>query len=290
MISALGLVGTGRVAGALALCLRERGVRVVAVAGQSPEAVAVIAEMAGGSAACRIADIASLASHLVVAVKDDAIESVAGELQRATAAPKVAIHTSGATGPDALQPLLARGTAIGVLHPLQTIPDAKTGAAALPGSSWAYAGDSEAERCALELIDILGGQPLRIRRERWLFYHAAAVLASNYQVALVDAALELMEGAGVSHHQALHALTPLLTQTNKNVITSGPEHALTGPIRRGDAHTVLRHIQALRAANPDIRNLYAAAGRQTLNLAARCGLDPVYVDQVAKALAQASTQ
>lgn len=290
MISALGIIGTGRLAGALALCLRQRGLRLAAVAGRSPEAVAVIAEMAGGSAACRPADIAAIATHLIVAVKDDAIELVAGELQHAAVAPLVALHTSGAAGPDAFKALLARGTAIGVLHPLQTIPDAKTGAAALPGSSWAYAGDPPAERCAIELIQFLAGQPLPIRRERWLFYHAAAVLASNYQVALVDAALELMEGAGVSHEQALQALTPLLTQTTKNVVTSGPEHALTGPIRRGDAHTVLGHIQALRAATPDILNLYAAAGRQTLNLAARCGLDPVYVDQVAKALAQASTQ
>jgi predicted short-subunit dehydrogenase-like oxidoreductase (DUF2520 family) len=121
----------------------------------------------------------------------------------------------------------------------------------------------------------------------WQHYHAGAVMACNYQMTLVDAALELMEVAGIRRDAALEALGPILRATTENILTCGPEQALTGPIRRGDAGTIARHLAALENASPGTRQLYVAAGLRTITVAERAGLEPSAVREVAKALSGA---
>ena len=70
-------------------------------------------------------------------------------------------------------------------------------ALAIPGTTYAFAGDEHAAAWASELIDRLGGRALRVDAEFWQHYHAGAVMACNYQMTLVDAALELMAMAGI---------------------------------------------------------------------------------------------
>ena len=49
--------------------------------------------------------------------------------------------------------------------------------------------------------------------------------------------------------------------------------ALTGPIVRGDAGTVHKHIEALEEVDPELAELYRLLGRRTTRLAAERGLD-----------------
>ncbi len=277
-------------AGALGALLPRGGVRIGAVAGRSERRTDALAMLCDGAQAVRIDQVAEYAPTILVSVSDDAIDYIARQLTAAPVLPEVVLHTSGAAGPDALHVLRASGVSVGVLHPLQTVPTVEAGRTSLPGSTFAYAGDEAATAIAEELIAALKGKALQVNPERWHFYHAAAVMASNYQVALIDAALELMEGAGIGRDQALEALTPLIGQTNENILTLGPEAALTGPIQRGDLGTVLRHVLALRKAPAEIRNLYAAAGMQTLAVAAQSGLPSGTVQEIARALARANVQ
>src|SRR6185295_1214326 len=99
-----------------------------------------------------------------------------------------------------------------------------------------------------------------------------------------DASLELMKAAGIARDAALKALAPLIRATTENILRCGPEAALTGPIRRGDAATLGRHLAALEAASPETRDLYMMAGRRTLPVAARAGLASDKVREVATVL------
>lgn len=289
MIESFGIAGTGRVAEAIATVLDAHCVPVHAFAGRNAAKLNTLATRFHAEAVA-IPELPSRVRAGLIAVSDDALESVANELKHSSRALDVALHTSGSAGPDALAVLRERGTAVGVLHPLQTVPTAIAGAAALPRSGFAYAGDNAAQQLARELIGIFEGKPLAIDADRWAFYHAAAVMASNYQATLMDAALELLEGAGVSRVDAMNALTPLFREANRNVQEYGPEAALTGPIRRGDVGTVIRHIQALRAAPVSIRNLYACAAQQTVCLAERAGLPYTSARAIENVLASVSAQ
>ncbi len=165
------------------------------------------------------------------------------------------------------------------------MPSAERGIETLPGATYAVAGDERAIAWARELVSLLGGNILAIDPQRWGLYHAAAVMACNYQVTLVDAALELMEIAGINRIEAQSALAPILRTTTENILLRGPEAALTGPIRRGDIGTITTHLEALKAASPETRRLYVTAGLRTIPIAA---LSPAMANELANLLEQAT--
>jgi predicted short-subunit dehydrogenase-like oxidoreductase (DUF2520 family) len=70
-------------------------------------------------------------------------------------------------------------------------------------------------------------------------------------------------------------LRPLIDGTLANVARIGPPAALTGPVARGDAETVARHLEAIGARDPESLALYRALGIATVDVAEKGGhLDP----------------
>ena len=282
----IGIAGTGRVAKALGALLSPIG----AVAGRCEESATNAAEFIARHQACppKTVPLSQLpwhSRHILIAVSDDAIPEVAAGLAAAGLTGAIVLHTSGAAGPEALAALRVRDNSVGVLHPLQTVPSAELGVQTLRGATYAFAGDASAAAWARDLIAQLAGKPLPVDPQRWQHYHAAAVMACNYQVTLVDAALELMEIAGIDRTAALDALGPILRATIDNVLATGPEKALTGPIRRGDVGTIRRHLAALqRIASQETRQLYSAAGLRTIPIAERTGLLENAVRELERAL------
>jgi predicted short-subunit dehydrogenase-like oxidoreductase (DUF2520 family) len=284
----VGIAGTGRMARALGALMVRRGVGVCAVAGRCGRSAEEAARFIGTARAVTLGELPVHARRIVIAVTDGAIPEVAAELAAAGLSGGIVLHTSGAMGPEALDLLRNAGNAVGVLHPLQTVPSAERGVEALPGATFAFAGDTDATAWAAELTERVGGRPLRVDAERWHHYHAGAVMACNYQMTLVDAALELMETAGIGRDAALDALGPILRQTTENVLKLGPEYALTGPIRRGDVGTIRRHLAAVENASPETKRLYVAASLRTIAVAERAGLEKSAAREVAKVLGEES--
>ena len=273
---AIGIAGAGRVGQAMGRLLRERGARVVALAGRNSARTAAAAAFIGpGVVPVSYAELPAEATHLLIAVPDQALMSVAGQLAAALpydpldALSRVFLHTCGARGVEALAALSATGAMCGVLHPLQTFATPQQGVQALPGAAFAYSGSPEAAEWAAELVMLLGGEILRLRSGTQPLYHAAAVLASNCVTALVDSAMQLLAQAGLDQTEALRVLSPLLLASANNTALLGPENALTGPIERGDAETITAHLRALASAPEGVRSLYRAAGLQTVALARR---------------------
>jgi hypothetical protein len=98
-------------------------------------------------------------------------------------------------------------------------------------------------------------------------YHAAAVLASNYLVALPP----LRRGCWArpaSGRRRAAALLPLLRGTLDNIEQLGVPAALTGPIARGDSRHVRLHLARLSAGD---RVLYCGLGLELLRLAREAG-------------------
>lgn len=269
----IAIVGSGPVAQAIGRLLHTRGAPVVALASRNPASAERAATFVGPSVrAVRCAEIPRLATHVLIAVSDDGIPSVAEALAHAGMRGGVALHTCGARGPEALKALQANGVACGVLHPLQTIVDGEQGAARLQGISFALSGDRLALEWAEEIVALLGGQSLHLGPGQLGAYHAGAVMAGNGLVAILDAAVVLMAGAGIEPEAALRAVAPLTRTSLENVLSRGPEAALTGPIVRGDTETVARHTKALAEAPATVAGLYRAVGRRLLELARARGL------------------
>src|SRR5439155_9794000 len=224
------------------------------------------------------------AGVVILAVRDDAIRSLADGLARAAAisADQVVLHLSGAQGQEALGPLVASRAALGSLHPLQTISDPEHAAARLKGAWAAVEGMPRAVQAAEVLAQDLGMRPFRIPSEAKPIYHAGEVFASNYFVVVEAVAQRLLRLAGLSDAEAWQALRPLVAGTFDNLTGQGPLAALTGPVARGDTATLRRHIERL---SRDDALLYRALGRAALELAREQGMDETTALAVADALA-----
>jgi predicted short-subunit dehydrogenase-like oxidoreductase (DUF2520 family) len=269
-IESIGIAGAGRLAQALGRLLHDRGSPIAAVAGRDLSRTSQAAAFIGSSVRpVALADLASNAGHILICVPDDAIEDVARTLANSRRPIRAALHTSGSRGPEALAALADRGTSCATLHPLQTITTPAQGVADLPGSSFGISGSGESAAWALQICALLDGHALTIAPENRPLYHAAAVMASNYIVASIDAAVLLMGLAGVPPKPAQQALGPLVRASVKNALDSGPVHALTGPIERGDARTVEAHLHALDNAPESVRQLYRQAGLHAIEIARR---------------------
>jgi predicted short-subunit dehydrogenase-like oxidoreductase (DUF2520 family) len=268
--SPVGIAGAGRVAQALGRLLYSQGEPVAFIASRTIEharaAAAFIGPLVEAVSYCQLA---RQAPRILICVSDSALESVAAALDAESG---IILHTCGARGPEALQALSRRGVHCGAIHPLQTISDPESGAAALHGAAFAIAGDAAALDWAEKIVRAAKGRILRIPAERRPLYHAAAVMASNYVTALVSAAQSLLIAAQVDPEEALQALGPIARTSLDNALRQGPTAALTGPIERGDLSTVAAHLAALRDFPGPIPSLYRTAGLQTLELARKKGL------------------
>jgi predicted short-subunit dehydrogenase-like oxidoreductase (DUF2520 family) len=240
------VIGPGKVGGSIAAAATRAGIRV---------------ELAGREdtlGACRSAEVALLC------VPDGEIEPATESAAAAIPPLRFVGHASGATPLGALTAATDAGAEVFSLHPLQTIPDPRTD---LVGAPCAIAASTPAALAlARELALLLDMRPFEVADEARGAYHAAAAIASNLLVALEESAADLLARTGVDHPPR-ELLAPLVLRTAANWAERGPG-ALTGPIARGDAATVERHLDALRELAPELVPIYEALAERARELGA----------------------
>jgi len=259
----VGLVGIGRLGASLALALDGAGYRVGALADRNRDAAEQIAERIPAAQVLPAAEVASRSELVFTTVPDEVIQSVVEQLTWRRG--QAVVHCSGALGLDVLESALRQQARIGRLHPLQSFPSTSADASRFQGISCGVEGSEPLGSQLEEIVRALGARSLRLEGTDHARYHAAAVLASNYVVALLTAAGRAWEQAGLPGATAREALAPLLRASAENAARLPPEQALTGPIARGDTETVARHLDALRQL-PELRELYRQLGRELLAL------------------------
>jgi predicted short-subunit dehydrogenase-like oxidoreductase (DUF2520 family) len=282
----VGIVGAGAVGTALGVALSRAGWPVAAVASRDPARRERFRQLVEGARAFAEANALLDEVELVIlAVPDDAIPSVAGNLRLYSG--QAVVHTSGALGAEALSPAMAAGTQVGAFHPLVAFADTERAVAALKGATVAIEGDDQLAALLAEMAEAIGAQPVRLTRGSKAAYHAAAVLAAGGFVALLDAIAELGRVAGLDEAGSLAIYGPLIEQTLGNARALGIRAALTGPITRGDRGTLQSHLATLQAHAPAVLPLYRAAAEREIALAeARGALTPEAAKQLRTSLAQ----
>jgi predicted short-subunit dehydrogenase-like oxidoreductase (DUF2520 family) len=221
---------------------------------------------------------------VLLAVPDQAIPAVAARLAELPLPPGIPVlHLSGSVEIEALAPLARAGHPAGGVHPLCAVADPVEGADRLRGATFGVEGEGAARALAERIVRAAGGTALELAPGSRTAYHAAAVFASNYVVGLLAVAERLMERAGIPAERARPALAGLASGAVDNVRDRGPAAALTGPVARGDAETVARHLARLSG---DERRLYSLLAAEALGLARAQGLDAAAAAGVAELIAE----
>lgn len=200
-------------------------------------------------------------------VADDAIAEVARSLSETHAdlSGKCFIHCSGTLSSEVLHQLKEKGAETASFHPMK----------AITRSTHSYDGtwfDMEGSEVLLDSLEELAGaieaRTFRVTPDAKPFLHASAVVASNYMVVLADLLTDIAAKGEVPEGVALKALKPLMESTLDNIHSMGVTEALTGPIARGDVHTILQHLEALKDDERVLR-LYKSLGSQAVRIAER---------------------
>ncbi len=216
---------------------------------------------------------AALEADLVVlAVRDRDLAPLASALAERRLVPRhaVCVHVAGALSAEPLEPLRAVCAGVAQMHPMISFASL-TGSPSLARGNVRVEGDPIAVKRASTLARKLGMTPRTIPHLDTIGYHAAAGLVANGAAALAAVGAELLVRSGVPRREAAKMLGPLLRSVADNVEALGFPDALTGPVRRGDAVGLAKHLATLRARTPSAVDLFLASARAQLPLAREIG-------------------
>ena len=264
------IIGPGHVGRGLFRAFRASGVEVVGLHGKRASGVAT-------STGVLPPDI-STANVIIVSVRESQIDDCLEEVTAAAAQGRVTrgtvvLHTSAIAEPAAIRRLTSTGYPGGTFHPLVPFSDPDIAADLLRRGWIGVDGDIAARNAARRLAGHIGARTLDIPPGQKPAYHAAAVISSNFPVVLASIAGHLLHDIGVPESSAYQAVESLMSGAMMNMQRALPDDALTGPVVRGDAETVSRHLRALQA-HPEALNLYRTLSAAALEIAQRRGVDP----------------
>lgn len=271
----LAVIGPGKVGTSVGILAARAGYPVVAVGGRRKESTLVAARRIGKDVrACDIMEAGQSAKIVLLCLPDDVIERACKKLAQQNKFIEGAIvaHCSGALSSDILS--AARDyckCSVASMHPMQTFPTIDAAIKTMSGTYCFYEGDERAIPVIERFAKNIGLKPVRIASAYKGLYHAAAVMACNYFIALMDSAIVLAEKAGIDRVTAWSALKPLVTTTLNNITEMGTIRSLTGPIARADVESVRRHLQQLALMQSHLDSIYRTMGLYTVEIAIRKG-------------------
>lgn len=259
----LNIIGSGRVGRACGrLWARARVFEIQDVLTRSLESAREGVRFIGAGHAAGCLDDMRPADVWMIATRDDAIVPSCVTLAASgkIVPDDIVFHVSGATPSSDLAPARERGALVASVHPIKTFTDAEAAVRTFAGTYCAAEGQAEALEVLKPAFEKIGAKVFDIAAELKPVYHSGGVLACNYLVALIEAALRAHERAGIPRGASLRALEPMVRETVDAVFKKGPAQALTGPISRGDVTTVRRQFAMVRDWDPEIGGLYRSLG------------------------------
>lgn len=268
-----GFIGAGKVGFSLGKYLAVHGIEISGYYSRTPASAKEAAEFTQSSYYTSIEEITKDSDTLFITVPDGAIGEIWDDMRNLPIRDKNICHCSGSIPSTVFFDAENRGAYRYSIHPLYAISSKYTSYRDLGKACFSIEG-SEAHLAELKaLFTAMGNTVVTIAPSSKTLYHAAAVMVSNQIVALADMGIALLVKCGFSEKAAAEALAPLLLGNAQAVAEKGPLAALTGPVERGDAETVAKHLHALRkfAAEDEsaqaIPAAYTALSKQLIRIA-----------------------
>lgn len=235
-------IGAGRLATQLAKALHDKGHHILMVYSRTMASAKALAEKVGAVATDDIATVRGDADAIIMAVKDDALPSLAAQI--AVECP--VFHTAGSVSIDVLKAL----PRYGVIYPMQTFSkERQVDFSRIP--FFIEASDDASLAVARSIATSVSNHVTVIDSERRRQLHLAAVFACNFANHCYTLAADILERNGLD----FNLLLPLIEETAAKVATMHPIEAQTGPAVRYDQTVISRQSEML-ADSPLTRQIY----------------------------------
>lgn len=239
----ISFIGAGNVAESLVAGLSAAGHRIISVASRSGESAMMLATSSGAEWR-RDLSVPHNCDVLILSVTDTAVSQVAAEAVIPSGT--VIVHTAGSVPLEAI----GRSTGAGVLYPLQTFtrgfpPDLRK----VP--FFIEATDSRTLKILREIGESIGAGAWECDSQARKQLHLAAVFTNNFSNFMMTTGESIAGRAGIDPQ----LLRPLIEETARKAVRTGPAAAQTGPAVRHDSGTIKSHIDLL-SFSPQYQKLY----------------------------------
>lgn len=273
------LIGSGTVGSLVAEALVDLGYDINCIISRTYASAKRLANSLGiRSCTNSISGIPQNTNLILIAVTDSAIPGITREISelQLNFNQLTVANFSGTLTSDVFEPLIKKG-AFGIsLHPFQTFPRSK---GLNPNHKQLFncyfglqASEVEGLEIGKKLAHDLGGKVILVPKESKTMYHIAAVMTSNYLVTLTSLAAEVFSALGLNHKEAFKVFEPIMQTALTNMRSvSDLTESLTGPIERGDAEILRRHLSELSEQMPHLVPIYATLGMETVRVAIHKG-------------------
>lgn len=256
----ISLIGAGRVGRSLLSALVNAGNDPVAIISRSSKSAGSLSELVGchlfGEDYSLIPESTEL---ILLTVPDDSLGSVVEKVKKSWKYKEgtFVIHTSGIKESALLNPLRECGAKTASIHPIASFPAREI--LSLEGIYFTVEGEDQ--EIAIELINSIGGVPLKINAGKKALYHAACTFASGYLNVLLEASQELMAKSGME--KSRDVVSALAGSALKGWKNNGIG-SLTGSVARGDIESVKAHLISLEQSKEDLE-IYRVMALKAVN-------------------------
>lgn len=209
----------------------------------------------------------------LVATSDDAIAPSAASLAASGLLRRgdIVFHLSGATASVALAPCAEAGAAVASVHPVKNFSDPQASVRTFEGTWCGCEGETAALSWLQPAFERLGARLFTIDARYKALYHGGGAFACNFIPVLMELAMRCEERAGIPRAVALEMFEPIARETLDAVFRQGIAPALAGPVSRGDAGTVARHLAAMGEWDPQVARVYAQLGEVAVDIVRSLG-------------------
>lgn len=255
----VGFIGPGKVGRSFGHYLKNNQTEIVGYFGKTHKSTIQLASEIGCTAISDLSELIDQSDLIGITVQDDQVAVVVDQILnlKKNLSNKTFFHMSGSLSVEVLNPL---STKVFSLHPLKAFPKVMMETDDFKGVYFSLEGGDASLKNWLSAINLTY---FEISSHQKVQYHAAAAIVSNYLVAVLDFGFSQFEALGLPAELAKKALWPLVMGTIENVEILGTKKALTGPIVRGDVHTIEKHLEAM---HDETKALYKTLGAYTLKM------------------------
>ncbi len=274
------IIGAGRIGTVMGYLLKENGFDIIGVKNKNLDSARRAVEVIGTGRAFtneELKEKIKLADLIIVTTPDDTIAAIVNYLDHSILKKPVYImHMSGLHPARILNKNNIERRYVFSLHPLQSVTNLKEGIELLPDSVFSLEGDKEGLEIGKMIANRLDLNYHLIKSENKSLYHAAAVIASNYFVTLVNSSFEVLKEAEIENQDIKKGILNLVTGTLSNLKKMDPDKALTGPVARGDVNTIKEHREQLKEMNINQLKLYDVLGDYTAQMVGKESLRTLF--------------
>lgn len=270
----IGIIGAGKVGMTLGKYLSIHGKNVTGFYSRTHESAdeaATFAETETYSSLCKLVEESDV---IFITTPDGVIPQVWGELLHQDISNRIICHFSGSLSSHVFSGREEAGASGISMHPMYAFSDKFHSYEQFHTAYLTLEGDPEAVAVMKPMWEAIGHHVLTLKAEDKIKYHAAAAMASNEMLGLMQASLDILSECGFSEKDSMALLTPLVQGNIASMLEKGCVNALTGPVERGDTQTVRKHLQALEGSKAG--KIYQSLGSTMVELAKRRNPDRDY--------------